>query len=145
MARYDRIARISPPPRDGAFAGWFALRDLEGRERDPDLGRRARVRFLAVRAVHRLREQGDATDRESLRQQCETVREELGQLPSRDPERLLLAELLKRIATAEPGPIARTALDLADAARTQGHPHAAEEWQRAGSDLAARYGLEGFA
>lgn len=142
MARYDRIARLSPPARDGAFPGWFALRDLEGRERDPDLGRRARLRFLAVRLVHRLLDRGENADGAAVRRQCETIREELGQLSSRDPERQLLAELLRRIPTLEPGPIARAALELADSARTQGHSFAAEEWHRVGSDLAARHGVE---
>ena len=51
MARYDRIAPIPIPAREAAFPGWLMLRDLAGRERDPELARRARLRFLALRPL----------------------------------------------------------------------------------------------
>ena len=54
MARYDRIAPIAAPARAAAFPGWLVLRDLQGRERDAELARRARLRFLALRPLRRV-------------------------------------------------------------------------------------------
>lgn len=142
MARYDRIARIAPPAREGAYLGWLALRDLEGQERDGELGRRARLRFLAVRLVHRLNRSGADVDVNSLRLQGDTVREELGQLPSRDPERQLLAAFLRDLPTLDFAKIAGATLDLADQVREDGYPYAAQEFFRAAQDLATRHGLE---
>lgn len=141
MARYDRIARLDPPERDGAFTGWLTLRDLEGRERDTALGRRARLRFLAVRLIHRLIQRGDAIDGASLQQQCDATREELGQLSNRDPERQLLADLLRAVPTLDIPAIVRSTLELADAAVAAGHGSAAEEFYRAGMELATVHGL----
>lgn len=142
MARYDRIARLEPPERDDAYTGWLAVRDLEDRERDTDLGRRARLRFLAARLIHRLTRHGSDLDRDSLQQQCDTVREELGQLPSRDPERERVAGFLKEVPTLDMATIVRATLELADAARAAGHPFAAEEFYRAASALAERHDLD---
>jgi len=141
MARYDRIARIAPPAREDAYVGWLALRDLEGQERDGELGRRARLRFLAVRLVHRLNRRGADVDVASLRLQGETVREELGQLPGRDPERQLLAAFLRDLPTLDFPKIAGATLDLADRAREDGHPYAAQEFFLAARELATRHGL----
>lgn len=142
MARYDRIARLDPPPRDAAFTGWLALRDLQDRERDTDLGRRARLRFLAVRLIHRLSRQGDGIDRESLKQQCNSVREELGQLSGRDPERQRLAEFLKEVATLDPRAIVESALEMADTLSDEEQRFAAEECYRAAIDLAQAHDLD---
>ena len=136
MARYDRIARIAPPSRDDAFTGWLAVRDLAGRERDAELGRRARLRFLAVRLLHRLAAKGAEIDQDSLRQQCDAVREELGQLPSRDGERRRLAELLKHAASRDEPEIVRAAFDFAEAVDPAEHRFAAEELYRVGVQLA---------
>lgn len=141
MARYDRIARIAPPQRDHAYAGWLTLRDLEGRERDGDLGRRSRLRFLAVRLVHRLIDQGTGVDQDSLRRQCDGVREELGQLSSRDPERQRLAELLNAVPALDIGDIVRATLKLAETSRDGEHWSAAEEFYRASVELAEANGL----
>src|SRR5437660_5201543 len=95
MARYDRIAPLTAPARNEALPGWLALRDLDGRERDTELGRRARLRFLAVRMVRRLIREGfERVPSESFERQIEGVREELGQLATRDVERTKLADLL---------------------------------------------------
>ena len=146
MARYDRIARLDSPPREETFTGWLMARDLEDRERDADLGRRARLRFLAARLLHRILRTGPADlDQESLRQQAEAVREELGQLPSRDPDRERLADLLKQVGALDLEAAVRSAIEMADAARADGHPHAAEEWYRIGLGLARANDLEGLA
>lgn len=142
MARYDRIARIDPPDRDDAFTGWLALRDLAERERDTELGRRARLRFLAARLIQRLVRQGDGIDADSLQQQCNAIREELGQLPSRDDERRLLAELLKHVPQRDAQTIARAGLDLADDVRDNGAPFAAEEFYRLCMALAENHDLD---
>jgi hypothetical protein len=145
MARYDRIARLTPPARDGAYAGWLALRDLEGQERDTDLGRRARLRFLAVRLVHRLTGLGDGADSASLRLQGDAVREELGQLPSRDPERQRLATFLRSVSSLGYEDIVTATLDLARGALEDGHTYAAEEFYLAAKDLATERGLDDLA
>lgn len=136
MARYDRIARLDPPERDDAFTGWLALRDLQDDERDKDLGRRARLRFLAIRLVHRLTRRSNGRADESLRQQCDAAREELGQLPGRDPERQRLAEFLTQVSTLEPATVVDATLELADALAADGSTYAAEECYRAAIDLA---------
>lgn len=145
MARYDRIARLDSPPRDDTFTGWLMLRDLENRERDSDLGRRARLRFLAVRLLHRIARRGPEADQGSLRLQAEAVREELGQLPSRDPDRGRLAEFLKHAGSVDLDAMARSALEMTEAARADGHPYAAEEWGRAALRLAKANDLDDVA
>lgn len=142
MARYDRIARIDPPGRDDAFTGWLAVRDLAERERDTELGRRARLRFLAARLIQRLIRHGDGIDADSLQQQCNAIREELGQLPSRDSERQLLAELLKHVPERNAEAITQAGLDLANAIRDGGARYAAEEFYRTCMGLAEVNGLE---
>lgn len=145
MARYDRIARLGSPERDRVFTGWFMVRDLEGRERDGDLGRRARLRFLAVRLVDRLVRLGSRTDDDSLRRQADAVREELGQLPSRDPDRERLAELLEHVAAIDVSAVAASTLQMAVAAGEDGHPYAAEEWYRTAHRLAVAGDLQAVA
>ena len=141
MARYDRIARLDPPDRGDAFIGWLALRDLQEDERDTDLGRRARLRFLTVRLIHRLERRGADIDGDSFRMQCDAVREELGQLPSRDPERQRLADFLNLAPGLDMQAITSAAFDLGDGARSDGQRFAAEEFYRAGLELADRNGL----
>ncbi|NIP78531.1 MAG: tetratricopeptide repeat protein, partial [Gemmatimonadetes bacterium] len=145
MARYDRIARIDPPARENAFGGWLTLRDLEGREREPELGRRARLRYLALRPVRRLLERGlDALDPASFQHQLDSVREELGQLPSRDPERQILADYLKQVGGRAPRGVVQATLDVGAAAEASGHTYAAEEFYRTGLELTQRHGLDGL-
>jgi hypothetical protein len=137
MARYDRIAALSAPDRAEAFNGWSIFRDLEGRERDLELGRRARLRFLALRLVHRMIEQRieDLSD-ESFQYQIESVREELGLLPARDPERARIADFLQSLQRGAPIEIAMAALDMGEAAEVEKHEFAADEFYRAALDLA---------
>ncbi len=143
MARYDRIARLEPPPRENAFPGWHTLRDLEGREREPELGRRARLRFLAIRPVLRLLARGlEAMDTASFQRQLDSVREELGHLPARDPERACIADYLKAVGGRTPEGIAGATLDVGRAAEASGHPFAAEEFYQAGLRIAEEYGLD---
>ncbi len=142
MARYDRIARIEPPRRDEAYLGWLALRDLQADERNTDLGRRARLRFMVSRLVHRLVRRGTDIDMESFQRQCDAVREELGQLPSRDAERQRLADFLKEAPDLDVGAIADAILTLGDGARQDGQPFAAEEFYRVGIELAGHHRLE---
>lgn len=143
MARYDRIARLDPPQRDRAFDGWLTLRDLEGREREPELGRRARLRFLALRPVRRLLLRGlRETDADSLNRQVESVKEELGQLPTRDPEREILTRYLEEIGGRSPGGLFRATLDVGRSAEAGGHSHAAEEFYRTALELAEAHDLD---
>ncbi len=145
MARYDRIARLDSPPRDDTFTGWSVVRDLEDRERDADLGRRGRLRFLAVRLLYRIVRNGSSLDRDSVRQQAEAIREELGQLPSRDPERERLGELLKQAGVLALEDVTRSALEMAGAAHDDGYPFAAEEWYRTAHQLARAHRLDQLA
>ena len=145
MARYDRIARLDSPERDDAFTGWLMVRDLENRERDADLGRRARLRFLAMRLLDRIVRRGSEIDGDSIQQQANAVREELGQLPSRDPDRERLATLLEHVAGGDMKAAVESTLDMAEAARGDGHPYAAEEWYRTALSLARGQGLDALA
>lgn len=142
MARYDRIARLDCPERDHVFGCWLTLRDLEGREREPDLGRRARLRFLALRPVRRLLQRGlDGPAADSLDLQLDAVRKELGQLPSRDPERQRLSDYLREIGGRTPLGMANATLDVGAAAEAAGHRYAAEEFYRTALELAETHDL----
>ncbi len=137
MARYDRIAPLNSPTRTEAFQGWLALRDLEGRERDADLGRRARLRFLAVRMVRRaIREGFERVPTASFERQIEGVREELGQLATRDIERARLADFLHVLQARSPASVCKALLEVGTVARELGHIYAAEECFLTSQDLA---------
>lgn len=142
MARYDRIARIEPPARDACYPGWLTLRDLEGREREPELGRRARLRFLALRPVRRLLLRGlDTPPAESLRRQLDSVRRELERLDARDPERARLVEYLTEVGGRSALGLVTATLDVGASAESAGHPYAAEEFYRTGLELAREHDL----
>lgn len=143
MARYDRIASLPPPARDEAFPGWPVLRDLESRERDPDLGRRVRLRFLALRPVRRLLAQGvDAVPADSFDRQVEGVREELGLLPARDPERIRLTRFLRQVRLRTPLALTTATLDLGEMIEAAGHLNGAAECYRIALEIAEAYRLD---
>jgi len=140
VARYDRIARLDCPPRDQAFPAWMALRDLKGREREPDLGRRARLRFLALRpALRLLRHDDDQLEPGSFQQQLDGVSNELAELPSRDPERSALSAYLRDLGTGDPADIVVGALAVGGAVEAAGQPFAAGEFFRTALELAERF------
>jgi hypothetical protein len=142
MARYDRIAALAPPDRSRAYTGWTIFRDIEDCDRDADRARRARLRFLALRFVRRLIDQGiDSVPEESFERQLESIREALGLLPARDPERARLAEFLQRIRKRTPMEVAIATLDLGEAAEAAHLEHAAEEFYHAALDVANIYQL----
>jgi len=142
MARYDRIATLDPPDRSRAFPGWVVFRDLEGRDRDPELARRVRLRFLALRIVRRLIDVGiDRVPPQSIEKQIESVREELGALPARDPERIRIAEFLNRVRELTPLTLATATLDLGEVAEADQQEFAAEEFYHTALDLANIYQL----
>src|SRR5687768_5668024 len=128
MARYDRLAPLGTPNRDQVFPGWFVFRDLEGHERDADAGRRARLYFLAIRPLHRIIKRGANCPRESLYQQIDRVREELGQLPGRDPERGALARFLDEMRTSNIDAVLTATLATASFALDNGRGATAEEY-----------------
>jgi tetratricopeptide (TPR) repeat protein len=143
MARYDRIERLPCPERDAAFPGWLSLRDLEGRERQPELGRRARLRYLALRPVRRLLQRGLADlDASSFEQQVRDVRTEVDRLPSADPERRRLTAYLKEVGGRTPEGMVRATLDVGAAAEAARHMYAAEEFYLVGLEVAEAHGLE---
>jgi tetratricopeptide (TPR) repeat protein len=142
MARYDRIARLDPPSRARAFPGWAALADLEGRERDGEAGRRARLRFLVLRPVLRMVARGvDGLDPGSFNQQLEGARAELGHLHRADPERGRLADFLDALANGSQEAVARATTSLARSFEQAGHGHAAEEYYLTAMELAEAHGL----
>lgn len=149
MARYDRIAPLSAPLRDSAFPAWPVLRDIEVNDRDLELARRARLRFLALRPVRRLLDRGFTNvGRESYLAQIEAVREELGYLPARDAERARLARYLHNIEDGEPGRIVTATLDMANACGAAGQTFGAEEYALTALGLARSAGdvhLQGVA
>lgn len=129
MARYDRIAPLAAPMRENAFPAWLALRDIDGSDRDNEVARRARLRFLSIRPITRLLDRGlNGVSRESYLAQIETVREELGYLPARDVERARLARFLHQIEEREPARIIAATLEMADACAVAGQTYAAEEY-----------------
>jgi tetratricopeptide (TPR) repeat protein len=141
MARYDRIARLEAPNRAETFPGWLLFRDLEGRERDTDLGRRARLRFLVLRPVLRMLERGPGrVDPVSLEQQIGDARRELSQLPARDAERLRLEGYLREIEGRALGRLALSTLALGETAVQAGLDFAGEEYFIAACSLARAHG-----
>lgn len=141
MARYDRIARLDAPAREDAFSGWLSLRDLEGREREPELGRRARLHFLALRPVRRLLQRGlDAPSTRSLAGQVETVREEMDHLPEDYAGRGLLSRYLEEIGGRSASGLVRATLDVGGSAEVAGQLYAAEEFYRTALELAREHG-----
>jgi tetratricopeptide (TPR) repeat protein len=142
MARYDRIAPLPSPPRDRAIPAWPVLRDLEGRERDTDLARRVRLRFLALRPVRRLATRGiERVPAPSFQRQVEAVRAELGVLPANDPERSRLARFLHQIGKRTPLAVTAATLDMGEVLEEGGHLYGAEEFYRTALQLAEAYGL----
>ena len=141
MARYDRIAPLSAPSRESAFPAWLVLRDIDGNDRDSEVARRARLRFLALRPVLRLLARGmDGVSRESYLAQIEAVREELGYLPSRDVERARLARFLHQVEEREPVRIITAALEMAEACAAAGQTYGAEEYALTALGIAAANG-----
>lgn len=149
MARYDRIAPLPAPLRENAFPAWLALRDIDGSDRDNEVSRRARLRFLSIRPIARLLDRGIAgVSRESYLAQIEAVREELGYLPARDVERVRLARFLHQVEARDPARIIAATLEMADACAVAGHTYAAEEYALTALGLAKANGevrLEGCA
>jgi len=142
MARYDRIAPIVAPARAATFPGWLVLRDLQGRERDAELARRARLRFLALRPLRRVLALGlEGVSAASHKRQIEGVREELGHLPARDPERVRLARYLHVIERRDPPEMAEAAAGLGSLAEETGHGSAAEEFYVTSLELASLFAL----
>ena len=129
MARYDRIAPLSSPEREQAFPAWPVLRDIEGQDRDADVCRRARLRFLALRPVRRIanREAG-AVSAASYGREIERVREELGGLPARDVERIRVTRFLRQIEDRDPRRLVQALLEFAEQSFAAGHIHAANEF-----------------
>jgi tetratricopeptide (TPR) repeat protein len=113
------------------------LRDMEGREREPELGRRARLRYLAIRPLRRLLDRGlVGGTSDSIIRQVEVVREELSQLPARDPERERIARFLREIGGRSVQSLVQATFDVGRAAEAGGHLFAAEEFYRTGLQLA---------
>ncbi|MGQ0561995.1 MAG: hypothetical protein ACT443_08995 [Gemmatimonadota bacterium] len=143
MARYDRIAPLSPPSREAAFPAWLVLRDIEGNDRDAEVARRARLRFLAIRPVRRLLDRGlNRMGRDSYLAQIEAVREELGYLPARDLERIRLARFLHNVEDRDPARVIQATLEMAEACAVAGQTHGAEEYALTALGLANANGEE---
>jgi hypothetical protein len=129
MARYDRIAPLISPERDQAFPAWPVLQDIEGQDRDADVCRRARLRFLALRPVCRVagRDPGSVSPA-SYGRELEKVREELAALSVRDVERVRLTRFLRQVEDRDPNRLVHALLEFAGQAYAAGHVHAAREY-----------------
>jgi hypothetical protein len=136
MARYDRLLPLPLPERGAAFAGWPALRDLDGRERDAELARRLRLHFLVLRPIARRARERDTADLASLAAQVERVREELGALAARDPQRMVIAQALAGILDPSVEASAHAVLQLGERALEWGHFSAAQEYGELTAELA---------
>lgn len=167
MARYDRIAPLPPPARKDAIPGWCVFLDLEDDDRDEEIAQRARLRFLALRPLHRLLRQGlpgfgyprgpapdttpdgspDAPDSEAagLRIGLDELAEELGHLPARDPERAALRSLIHAVDARQPARVCDSMLMLGAAALHRQHVHGAEEIARTAIELANAFHRPGAA
>jgi tetratricopeptide (TPR) repeat protein len=144
VARYDRIARIDPPARSDTFPAWLAVRDLQGRERSPELSRRAMARFLALRPARRLLDRGlHAVDSRSLGQQVRDARQDLTRLPDGEGERTALEALLDALAVRDFDTATGAAIDAGRAMEADGATHAAEEFYLTALELARAAGLAG--
>ncbi len=145
MARYDRIARLDPPARGRSFPGWLVLRDLEGWDREAEIGRRARLRFLAVRPVRRLLDSGfDAVPAASLTRQLDHVRREVDRtLGARDTERIRLVTFLRDVDSRSPRRVAAATSGMGEAAHAAGHRYAAEEFFLTALAVAETHGVHG--
>lgn len=142
MARYDRIARIEPPTREQSFSAWLTLRDLEGREREPELGRRAQLHFMALRPVRRLLLRGlQGPGSSSLVSQVAAVQEQVERLPPGDPQRERLTLYLEEVGGRSPSGLARATLDVGTTAEAAGHRYAAEEFYRTALELTEAHSL----
>lgn len=142
MARYDRIARLDPPTRDQAFPAWPVFRDIEERERDTDQGRRASLRFMALRPVRRLLDHGfDGPSQESLDQQIDTVLRKLNGLSADDEDRIRLTKYVEQVRRRDPGDLARATLALGEATESAGQLFAAEELYQTGLEIAQAHQL----
>ena len=129
MARYDRIAPLTSPERDQAFPGWPVLRDIEGQDRDADICRRARLRFLALRPALRLAERHtQRPSTESLGRQIQFARDELSGLAARDAERVRLTRFLRQIEDGDARRLVPALLQFAEQSYAAGHVHAAQEF-----------------
>lgn len=118
------------------------LRDLEGRERDSELGRRAHLRFLALRPMRRLLDQGfEGPDQRSLEQQVDVVLRRLSALPAEDSEGVRLREYLKEIRRRSPADLALATLAVGEAAEAAGHVFAAEEFYHTSLEIAEAHEL----
>jgi hypothetical protein len=129
MARYDRIAPLTSPERDQAFPGWPVLRDIEGQDREGDVCRRARLRFLALRPALRMADRrAERPSAESLGRQIQFVREELSGLAARDAERVRITRFLRQIEDGDARRLVPALLQFAEQAYAAGHVHAAREF-----------------
>lgn len=138
MARYDRIAMLPVPAATEAFHGWLPLRDLDGREREAELGRRLRLHFLVLRPLLRLVTHHGAVTDDSLAGQIARTREELGVLPIRDPQRSALAELLDAMPSGDAEALVAAALRMSQRALGWEHHAAAEAYADVALRLARR-------
>ncbi len=142
MARYDRIARLDCPQRSHAFPAWLALRDLAGRERDPELNRRTRLRFLVLRPVHRLLAHGfGSVGKRSMDQQLACVRAELARLAHADRERRALARCLDTMASLSYEELPADLIAAGAMIEAAGHTYGAEEYYLTALEVSRRLGL----
>jgi tetratricopeptide (TPR) repeat protein len=122
------------------FAGWNVLADVEGREEDGKVGRRITNRFLLVRALRGALDDDLAVDPDSLAQQIEGIRREMGSQGSGDPEREHWEQALSLLESSDHESLQWALLEWGKAVECQGHLRGSLEIQSLAFDLAVATG-----
>ena len=127
-------------PEGEAFSGWMILKDLEGRDADPEIERRITTRFLVGRAVRAALDEELAMDYTALRQQIARVEQEFGVVDGKDPERVDWANVLRTLGAGDHEELGRSLLGLADCLDMQGHLYGTSEFSSLAYDVAVACG-----
>lgn len=132
---------------DERFAGWRVLRDIEGREDDDRTNRRITRRFLVVRLVRSIADEGFVVSPAALSERLESVRDELADVArtGTDPESDAWRTVVDAVESMEPARIAEATLTFGECVENEGHYHGAVEIYQAAYEAAAAAGTRGRA
>lgn len=124
------------------FAGWRVLEDIEGREDDEQTSRRITRRFLVVRLVRSVVDEGFVVSPAALSERLESVRDELADVVTTgtDPEADAWRTVVDAVEALEPARIAEATLGLGERVENEGHYHGAVEIYQAAYEASAAAG-----
>jgi tetratricopeptide (TPR) repeat protein len=124
----DELLPGGDPVKEGGFAGWPILKDLEGRESDEDEGRRIAQRFVVGRVVRMLADDDFVIVPDRVSEQVRRARAELPPREvSADAEAAIWHRALDRIEDHDVAGLASELLTLGQEVERQQHAHAALE------------------